>query len=107
MTTEWDNTPWAGEAPIKSFDLGPPPVKAVTGAGVTAYLNDPPLTLWSEDPQQRAKTFLKAYKCGWFYKAESKISGDMARQPWTVSDGDIESDDPEEAMLGRPLTAAA
>jgi hypothetical protein len=104
--SEWDDTPWAGTpvpavlpAVRTSWDI-----KAVTGAGVTAFLNDPPLSSLRamDDPQAKAKAFLKAYKCGWFYKAESKISGDLAKQPWTVSDGDVESDDPEEANIPRP-----
>ena len=94
MSTEWDDTPWAGEA-VKSQAVIPyrPPllqVKAVTGPGVTAYANDYPLSSLRETPQQRCAAFLKAYRVGWFYKAESKISGDLSRQPWTVSDGDIE-----------------
>ena len=106
MSTEWDDTPWAGEA-VKSQAVIPyrPPllqVKAVTGPGVTAYANDYPLSSLRETPQQRCAAFLKAYRVGWFYKAESKISGDLSRQPWTVSDGDIESEDPEETNVQRP-----
>ena len=108
MTTEWDDTVWAG-TPVATSDATkalrpwrPPFIKAVTGAGVPAYANDYPLSSLREDPQQRAEAFLKAYKCGWFYKAESRISGDLARQPWTVTDGDIESEDPEETKLPRP-----
>jgi phage portal protein BeeE len=108
--SEWDNTPWAGSE-VKSLTLAPPSgvvrrsypdIKAVTGPGVQAYARDYPLSSLGNDPQDRCARFLQAYKCGWFYKAESKISGDLATLPWTVSDGDIESDDPRETEIGRP-----
>ena len=105
MTTEWDNTPWAG-SDVKSalVRLEPATIyaKAVTGAGVQAYYNDPPLSSLLNTPQERCAKFLQAYKCGWFYKAESKISGDLRDLPWTVSDGDIESEDPTETTIERP-----
>jgi phage portal protein BeeE len=110
VTNEWDNTPWAGSE-VKSLTLAPPngvvrrtypDIKAVTGPGVQAYARDYPLSSLGNDPQDRCARFLQAYKCGWFYKAESKISGDLATLPWTVSDGDIESDDPRETEIGRP-----
>lgn len=106
MTDDWNDTPWAG-TPVESKALMVPisrqfPIKAVTGAGVQAYFNDFPLSSLMDTPQKKAAAYLRAYKCGWFYKAESKISGDLATLPWTVSDGDVESDDPQEATIGRP-----
>jgi len=103
--SEWDDTPWAGTSVSPpAITRLPWDIKAVTGAGVSAFLNDPPLSSLRQmdDPQAKAKAFLQAYKCGWFYKAESKISGDIARLPWTVSDGDVESDDPEESNIPQP-----
>jgi len=107
--SEWDDTPWAGDPPVKAMDVSraltvtrPLAVKAITGAGVQAYANDFPLSSLTDTPQKKAAAYLRAYKCGWFYKAESKISGDLATLPWTVSDGDVESDDPTEATIGRP-----
>ena len=103
--SEWDDTPWAGTSVSPpAITRLPWDIKAVTGAGVSAFLNDPPLSSLRQmdDPQAKAKAFLQAYKCGWFYKAESKISGDLARLPWTVSDGDVESDDPEETNIPQP-----
>jgi portal protein len=105
--SEWDGTPWAG-TPASQIAIREPlgitrlPVKAVTGAGVAAYANDYPLSTLGTSPQERCAGYLKAYKCGWFYKAESKISGDLATLPWTVTLGDIESDNPEETEVKRP-----
>ena len=99
---EWEGTPWAGEAVRSLVTLEPKTIKAVTGAGVTAYATDYPLSSLREEPQARAKAFLRAYKCGWFYKAESKISGDLAKQPWVVHDGDVDSEDPDETKLPEP-----
>jgi phage portal protein BeeE len=76
-------------------------VKAVTG--VNAYLNDLPLNSWRYgDPQQRMAAFLRAYKVGWFYKAGRKISEAIGNLDWSVSDGDVESEDPVETVIPRP-----
>ena len=78
-------------------------VKAVTGPGADIYSQEPLLSsLLSIDPQQKCAAFLKAYKVGWFYKAERKISTDIASLDWTISDGDIESDDPNETIIPKP-----
>jgi HK97 family phage portal protein len=60
--------------------MGREPVtrKAATGAGVQALINDRPLYTLGNTPQKRMEAYLKAYKVGWFYKAESKISSDIA-----------------------------
>jgi hypothetical protein len=60
----------------------------VTGPGVLAYQNDPSLRSISDDPTERAAMFLRAYKVGWFYKAESKISGDIANLGVSVAHED-------------------
>jgi hypothetical protein len=54
------------------------PVKAASGPGVQALINDRPLYSLGNTPQKRMEAYLKAYKVGWFYKAESKISRDIA-----------------------------
>jgi len=54
------------------------PVKAASGPGVQALINDRPLYVLGNDPRKRMEAYLKAYKVGWFYKAESKISNDIA-----------------------------
>lgn len=104
--SEWDGTPWAGEA-VKSLTIVEPPIiratlKAVTGAALTAYANDLPLSFLNQEPQARARAYLKAYKHGWFYKAESKISDDLKRLPWVVHDGDIDSEDRDETRIPEP-----
>ena len=76
--------------------------KAVTGPGVASYANGPLLASLQDTPQKRAAKCLAAYKVGWFYKAGSKISGDLAALDWTASAGDIESEDPAETVLDRP-----
>ena len=101
-----------GRPEVKAMTAAPMPAfhprlqvidtKAVTGPGVAAYANDYPLSSLGNDPQQKAKRYLQAYKVGWFYKAESKISGDLARQPWVVTDGDIDSEDPDETRIQEP-----
>jgi hypothetical protein len=78
----------------------PKSAKAVTALGAwgTSY----PLSLSGNTEQAKAGAYLKAYSVGWFHKAGSKISGDFANLPWHISDGDIESDDPNEATLDKP-----
>lgn len=73
-------------------------MKAVTGAGVTAYYTDPLLSSYLQNPQSKAERFLRAYKVGWFHKAERKISTDVASLDWSVSEGDIESDRAETTL---------
>lgn len=66
-----------------------PPTKAVNGgAAAIAWQNDIPLRRISDDPCERAASFLQAYKVGWFYKAESKISGDIGNLDVTVAHED-------------------
>ena len=79
-------TDWRDE-PHWRHILQPRP-KAVTGAGVAAFYNDPPLRSLADVPTARAAMFLQAYKVGWFYKAESKISADVARLPVSVAHED-------------------
>ena len=73
-------------------------VKAVTGPGVAVYNNQPLLSSLSDSPQSVAKSCLAAYKVGWFYKAESRISRDFASLSFTLSYEDAEGDN-EEAIV--------
>ena len=57
---------------------------------VAAYANDVPLSRVWDTPQARAAKYLQAYKVGWFYKAEHKISSDMANLDITVAPEDEE-----------------
>lgn len=69
------------------------PRKATLGGAVlSTYQNDYPLRNYANDPQARAAAFLKAYRCGWFNKAEAKISGDIAMLKRTVAPEDKEGD---------------
>ena len=72
--------------------------KAVTGPGVAIYNNQPLLSSLSDSPQSVAKSCLAAYKVGWFYKAESRISRDFASLSFTLSYEDTEGDN-EEAIV--------
>lgn len=55
-----------------------PTRKAVFGPGVTTIATGQPLSSLYGSTQQRMAAYLKAYRVGWFYKAESKISRDVA-----------------------------
>jgi phage portal protein BeeE len=93
VTTEWDNTPWAGTTPTR---------KAVFGPGLAAYQNGYVMTSLNDTPQAKAAACLRAYKVGWFHKAGRKIANDVAGLDWSLSDGDAESEDPQETVLGKP-----
>lgn len=102
MTSEWDGTAWAGQSIVTSSNL---PVlqahKAVSGPGVVSMTTLPYLSTLQNDPQRRAAMYLQAYRVGWFYKAEHKISQDIATLEWSVSLGDdVEGDNQE--TLDRP-----
>jgi hypothetical protein len=101
VTTEWDNTPWAGTA-VQAASLPSLPragYKAVTSIG--PWANAIPLSTMGSTPQEKAAAYIAAYKVGWFHKAGRKIGGDFANLGWTVSDGDRESDDTE-STIKRP-----
>ena len=102
MTSEWDNTPWAGTPPSRGGSL--PALKATYGGPyLTALQTDIPLNSWLYgDPQQRMAAYLRAYKVGWFHKAGRKIAESVSTLDWSVSNGDAESDDPAETIIGRP-----
>jgi hypothetical protein len=51
--------------------------------------------------QEKAAAYLRAYKSGWFYKAESRISRDLANLSWTLSYEDSEGDNAEEIVAPR------
>ena len=80
MTSEWDNTPWAGSLV--------PRIKAASGPGVAVWNNDIPLSSWRNTPQSRAAGHLAAYKVGWFNKAARKISEDISGLAVTVAPED-------------------
>ena len=83
--------------------LGRPPApkmtKAVTALG--PWATGVPLSLYSKEPQEKAKAYLQAYKVGWFYKAGRKIADDIASLDWSVSSGDME-EDVAETVIPRP-----
>src|SRR4051812_2009888 len=98
--SEWDGTPWAGSTVVRPHR----PLKAVYGGPArNAYQNDVRLSSWSDDPLNRAAAYLRAYKVGWFYKAESRISTDIANLKRTLAPEDDEGDN-ETDILEADLT---
>jgi len=85
-------------APPAPIPAPPAAFKIVTGPGVTAYASDPPLSSWLTSDQQRCAAYLRAYKVGWFNKAERKISTDVAGLAWSISSGDVESEQEENTL---------
>ena len=78
--TDWRDAPyWQGIVRPKAV---------VGGAALTAWANDVHIRSVSDDPCAKAAQFLQAYKVGWFYKAESKISGDIANLSVSVAHED-------------------
>jgi len=99
--SEWDGTPWAGEArliePMKALQtIRPASLKAVTALG--PWATGVPMTSLYDTPQLRAAAALRAYKVGWFYKAEHKISDDVATLKVSVAPEDTEGDN-EQAII--------
>lgn len=78
MTSEWSGTAWAGTP----ADRPTPTRKAVTGP--TVIYNNPLLSSSNSTFQAKAHAYLQAYKVGWFYKAGSRISRDLAGLEWCV-----------------------
>lgn len=74
------------------------PVKAAFGPGVSAIQNLPPLTVTGSSQQERMAAYLRAYKVGWFYKAERKISSDFANLKVTLSPEDKAGDNTTEIV---------
>jgi len=77
----------------------PPTIQAkATYGGIlqSVYANDVPLSVYGQDPQQKAAAYLRAYKVGWFYKAGKKIAGDIAGLERTLSYEDTEGDNADE-----------
>ena len=97
MSSEWDNTPWAGSSPVKGL-----PSLRKAAPPMIAYGTDAPQRSWRHgDANDRMATFLRAYKVGWFHKAGRKISESVATLDWSISDGDVESGD-QESVIDRP-----
>jgi hypothetical protein len=93
--SEWDNTSWARFAAAQKAGTAivpyqPATIKAVTTLG--AWQNGIPLSSLNDTPQRRAAAALKAYKVGWFYKAEHKIAEDVSGLKVSVSPEDTEGD---------------
>lgn len=84
--------------------LGRPPLvvpsqtKAAYGPGVQAMTYDRPLFTLGQSQQKRMEAYLKAYKVGWFYKAESKISSDIASLKVHVSPENNEGENEDEVI---------
>ena len=81
-------------------------VKATMGdAWLTAYqqggIN---LSSMAMDPQDKAAKLLQAYKCGWFNKAERKISTDFAGLVVALAPEDEEGDNQEDEVEADLLT---
>jgi hypothetical protein len=76
-----------------------PARKAVLGGPYLAALaSGPLLSVTGTSYQEKAAAYLRAYKSGWFYKAESRISRDLANLSWTLSYEDSEGDNAEEII---------
>jgi len=82
--TDWRDAPYWRHIEMRSRKA------VVGGAAAVAWQNDYPMSSRSlmNDPVARAAAFLQVYKCGWFYKAESKISADIAALDVTVAHED-------------------
>jgi phage portal protein BeeE len=78
-----------------------PPRAAKAVTDISPWQGKVPLSLYSQEPQEKARAYLGAYKVGWFYKAGSKIARDVSTLDWSVSDGDAEEGE-EETTLDRP-----
>lgn len=81
---------------------GDPARKAVGGPGVLAYNNGTLLSGLLDTPQRKAAAFLRAYRVGWFYKAEAKISSTIAGLSRTLSTEDDSGDNLDE-LTEQPL----
>jgi phage portal protein BeeE len=76
-----------------------PARKAVLGGPYLAALaSGPLLSVTGTSYQEKAAAYLRAYKSGWFYKAESRISRDLANLSWTLSYEDSEGDNAAEIV---------
>ncbi len=87
--------------------LGRPPttpIKAAYGAGVAALQNLPALTVYGSNQQERIARYLAAYKVGWFYKAERKISSDFGTLKVLLSPEDSAGDNEREITAPDPFT---
>jgi phage portal protein BeeE len=68
------------------------------GPYLAALQSGPLLSVTGTSYQEKAQAYLRAYKSGWFYKAESRISRDLANLAWTLSYEDSEGDNAEEIV---------
>jgi phage portal protein BeeE len=84
---------------LERLGFARPARKAVLGGPYLAALaSGPLLSVTGTSYQEKAAAYLRAYKSGWFYKAESRISRDLANLSWTLSYEDSEGDNAEEIV---------
>src|SRR5690349_17268363 len=57
-----------------------------------------PLSVAGADWHTRAARYLEAYRVGWFYKAGSRISRDVAQLKWILAYEDTEGDNADEIV---------
>jgi phage portal protein BeeE len=74
------------------------------GPYLAALQSGPLLSVTGTSYQEKAAAYLRAYKSGWFYKAESRISRDLANLSWTLSYEDTEGDNAEEIVAPQNST---
>lgn len=102
MTSEWDNTPWAGTPAPSPRRPAPVLTKSVTALG--PWQSGTPLASRLHTPGDRIRAYLRAYRVGWFHKAGRKIANDIAALDWSVSDGDAEEGEAEATLARPPLS---
>lgn len=90
----WDNTSWARYAAAQKAGVALVPHQPASMKAVTSpiWSVGPPLQSLFDTPQKRAEIALKAYKVGWFYKAEHKIAEDIAGLAISASPENAEGD---------------
>jgi phage portal protein BeeE len=74
------------------------------GPYLAALASGPLLSVTGTSYQEKAAAYLRAYKSGWFYKAESRISRDLANLSWTLSYEDSEGDNASEIVAPQNST---
>jgi phage portal protein BeeE len=90
---------------LERLGFARPARKAVLGGPYLAALaSGPLLSVTGTSYQEKAQAYLRAYKSGWFYKAESRISRDLANLSWTLSYEDSEGDNAEEIVAPQNST---
>jgi hypothetical protein len=105
--SEWDGTPWAGQATLETTKalaipdrrlIIPEPIEIKAVTSTVPWSTGIPMTSLYDTPQKRAAAAMKAYKVGWFYKAEHKIAEDIASLKVSVAPEDTEGDNEKEVI---------